>query len=74
MSPRFGKQTPDGFNRQALDMLSGLMGVEASVVEAMLTLREVKAGGEVYTKKLSVQDANLTRDALVKSMYEVRLW
>lgn len=65
---------PGGFNRQALDVLSSLMGVEASVVEAMLTLREVKARGEVYTKKLGVQDANLTRDALVKSMYEVRSW
>ena len=51
------------------------MGIEASAVETMLTRRDVKAGGEVYTKKLGVQDANLTRDAIVKSLYEVRwIW
>ncbi|CAM9208802.1 unnamed protein product [Ascophyllum nodosum] len=60
---------------QVLDVLSGLMGIEASAVETMLTRRDVKAGGEVYTKKLGVQDANLTRDAIVKSLYEALfLW
>lgn len=38
----------------------------------MLTQRVVVTRGEIFTKQLSVEDANLTRDAIVKSLYEVR--
>lgn len=56
---------------QALERLSALLGVTAPLVESMLTQRVVKTRGEVFTKQLEVQDANLTRDAIVKSLYEV---
>eukprot|EP00752_Nemacystus_decipiens_P009298 g8309.t1 len=59
----------------ALEMLSALLGVKASLVEEMLTQRVVKTRGEVFTKQLGVQDASLTRDAIVKSLYEALfLW
>ena len=57
---------------QALEKLSALLGVKTSLVEEMLTQRVVKTRGEVFTKQLGVQDASLTRDAIVKSLYEVR--
>lgn len=56
---------------QALATLASLLGVEESVLEPMLTQRVVKTRGEVFTKQLEVLDANLTRDAIVKSLYEV---
>lgn len=56
---------------QALEKLSALLGVKASLVEEMLTQRVVKTRTEVFTKQLGVQDASLTRDAIVKSLYEV---
>lgn len=56
---------------QALATLEGLLGVDKSALEAMLTQRVVKTRGEVFTKQLNVQDANLTRDAIVASLYEV---
>lgn len=46
--------------------------MEEAVLEAMLTQRVVTTRGEVFTKQLSVQDASFTRDAIVKSLYEVR--
>lgn len=49
-----------------------LLGVEESVLEAMVTQRVVTTRGEVFTKQLGVHDADLTRDAIVKSLYEVR--
>ncbi|CAM9971674.1 unnamed protein product [Pylaiella littoralis] len=59
----------------ALERLSALLGVTAPLVESMLTQRVVKTRGEVFTKQLEVQDANLTRDAIVKSLYEALfLW
>lgn len=45
--------------------------MDKSALEAMLTQRVVKTRGEVFTKQLNVQDANLTRDAIVASLYEV---
>lgn len=56
---------------QALSTLSTLLGVEEPVLEAMLTQRVVVTRGEVFTKQLGVRDADLTRDAIVKSLYEV---
>lgn len=56
---------------QALATMASLLGVEEAVLEKMLTKRVVKTRGEVFEKKLEVQDANLTRDAIVKSLYEV---
>ncbi len=57
---------------QALATLASLLGVEESVLEKMLTQRVIKTRGEVFTRQLEEQDANLTRDAIVKSLYEVR--
>lgn len=48
------------------------MGVEAALLEAMLTRRVVKTGREEFTKKLGVQDAALSRDAVVKALFQVR--
>ena len=45
--------------------------MKASLVEEMLTQRVVKTRTEVFTKQIGVQDASLTRDAIVKSLYEV---
>lgn len=56
---------------QALATLAELLGVEEVVMEAMLTQRVVTTRGEIFTKQLSVQDASFTRDAIVKSLYEV---
>ena len=49
-----------------------MMGVDAALVEAMLTKRVVKTGREEFTKKLGVQDAALSRDAVVKALFQVR--
>lgn len=49
-----------------------MLGVTERVLEAMLTQRVVTTRGEVFTKQLGVVDADLTRDAIVKSLYEVR--
>lgn len=46
--------------------------MEESALEAMLTQRVVVTRGETFTKQLGLDDANLTRDAIVKSLYEVR--
>lgn len=51
--------------------MSELIGVEVALVRSMLTQRVVKTVTEAYTKKLGVQDAKLTRDAIVKTLYEV---
>ncbi|CAN0252584.1 unnamed protein product, partial [Ectocarpus fasciculatus] len=51
------------------------LAVEESALEAMLTQRVVVTRGETFTKQLSTDDANLTRDAIVKSLYEALfLW
>lgn len=42
-------------------------------MKSMLTQRVVTTRGEVFIKQLSVQDAEFTRDAIVKSLYEVRV-
>lgn len=57
--------------RQALSTLAGFLAVEESALEAMLTQRVVVTRGETFTKQLGLEDANLTRDAIVKSLYEV---
>lgn len=57
---------------QVLTTLAKLLGVTEAVLESMLTQRVVTTRGEVFTKQLSVTDAELTRDAIVKSLYEVR--
>lgn len=59
---------------QALATVGSLLGVEEALLETMLTQRVVRTRGEVFEKKLEVQDANLTRDAIVKSLYEVGGW
>lgn len=56
---------------QTLSTLAGFLAVEETKLEAMLTQRVTVVGGEAFTKKLGVNDANLTRDAVVKSLYEV---
>eukprot|EP00752_Nemacystus_decipiens_P009380 g8383.t1 len=62
-------------DRAALATVGSLLGVAEMVLEKMLTERVVKTRGEVFEKKLEVQDANLTRDAIVKSLYEALfLW
>lgn len=43
-----------------------------SSMESMLTQRVVVTRGEVFTKQLDVPNAELTRDAIVKSLFEVR--
>lgn len=57
---------------QALSTLAALLGLEDSALEKMLALRVVVTRGETFTKQFSVADAELTRDAIVKSLYEVR--
>ena len=56
---------------QALGKLSALMGIDTALLETMLTKRVVKTGREEFTKKLGVQDAGLSRDAVVKALFEV---
>lgn len=58
--------------RQVLSTLSMLLGVEEPKLESMLTQKVVVTRGEVFIKQRGMQDANLTRDAIVKSLYEVR--
>lgn len=48
-----------------------LLGVEETLLEAMLTERIIITRNEKFTRKLDVADAELTRDAIVKSLYEV---
>ena len=38
----------------------------------MLTQRTMVTRGETFIKQLELDDANLTRDAIVKSLYEVQ--
>lgn len=57
---------------QMLKTLAALLLVEEDVLEAMLTRRTVNTRGETFTKKLGVQDADFTRDGIVKSLYEVQ--
>lgn len=57
---------------QALSMLAALLGLEDSALEGMLTVRVVTTRGETFTVQYSVADAELARDAIVKSLYEVR--
>ncbi|CAM9603433.1 unnamed protein product, partial [Sphacelaria rigidula] len=62
-------------DRAVLTTLAKLLGVTEAVLESMLTQRVVTTRGEVFTKQLSVTDAELTRDAIVKSLYEALfLW
>eukprot|EP00904_Undaria_pinnatifida_P007253 jgi/Undpi1/3658/HiC_scaffold_16.g07028.m1 len=59
----------------ALGKLSALMGIDTALLETMLTKRVVKTGREEFTKKLGVQDAGLSRDAVVKALFEALfLW
>lgn len=50
-----------------------MLGVEGLALDAMLTQSVTIARGETFTKQLSPANANLTRDAIVKSLYEVRV-
>ncbi|CAB1114761.1 unnamed protein product [Ectocarpus sp. CCAP 1310/34] len=62
-------------DRGALATLASLLGVEEAVLEKMLTQRVVQTRGEVFVKQLEENDAKLTRDAIVKSLYEALfLW
>lgn len=56
---------------QTLSTLAALLAVKESALEAMLTQRVVVTRGETFTKQLGLDDANLTRDAIIKSLYEV---
>lgn len=56
---------------QAIKTLSMLLGVKETLLEAMLTERVITTRTETFTRKLNVPDAELTRDAIVKSLYEV---
>ncbi len=65
------------FGFQTLSTLASFLAVEESALEAMLTQRTVFTMGETFTIQLGLEDANFTRDAIVKSLYEVRtspLW
>lgn len=63
---------PNNNNDQALSTLSSLLGVEEAKIESMLTQRVVNSPtGEVFIKQLSVPEADFTRGAIVKSLYEV---
>eukprot|EP00752_Nemacystus_decipiens_P008749 g7810.t1 len=57
-------------DREALSALAKLLAVEESALEAMLTQSVTVARSERYTKQLSPDNANRTRDAIVKSLYE----
>ncbi|CAN0336348.1 unnamed protein product, partial [Ectocarpus sp. 8 AP-2014] len=62
-------------DRETLSTLAALLAVEESALEAMLTQRVVVTQGKTFTKQLSAAEANLTRDAIVKSLYEALfLW
>ncbi|CAM9101018.1 unnamed protein product, partial [Hapterophycus canaliculatus] len=62
-------------DRQALSTLAALLGLEDSALEMMLAQRVVATRGETFTLHYSVADAELTRDAIVKSLYEALfLW
>ncbi|CAM9750268.1 unnamed protein product, partial [Ectocarpus sp. 8 AP-2014] len=62
-------------DREALSTLAGLLAVEEAALEAMLTQRVVVTRGETFTIQLGLEEANLTRDAIVKSLYEALfLW
>ncbi|CAM9932796.1 unnamed protein product [Scytosiphon promiscuus] len=62
-------------DREALSRLSTFLGVEEGALEEMLTQRVVVTRGETFTKQLGLEDANLTRNAIVKSLYEALfLW
>lgn len=54
---------------KALEFLAGLLGVEVTAVEGMITQRKMKLVEKPI--QLGVQDAKRTRDAVVKSLYEV---
>lgn len=43
------------------------------MLEGMLIRRNVTARNEVFTVHLGVQEADFTRNAIVKSLYEVRV-
>eukprot|EP00903_Cladosiphon_okamuranus_P006316 g6191.t2 len=57
-------------DRETLSVLASLLAVEEAALEAMLTQTVTVAGGESFTKQLSPDNANLTRDAIAKSLYE----
>lgn len=57
---------------QTMSTLAECLAVEETALESMLTQRVVVTRGETFTIQLSLDDANLTRDAIVKSLYEVR--
>lgn len=60
-------------DRLALEFLAGLLGVEVTAVEGMITQRKMKLVEKPI--QLGVQDAKRTRDAVVKSLYETMfLW
>ncbi|CAM9166452.1 unnamed protein product [Ascophyllum nodosum] len=62
-------------DRKAIERLSIVLGVDETRLEAMLTVREVVTRGETFKIKLAVHEAELTRDAIVKSLYEsLFLW
>ena len=61
----------DVLPQQALSNLASLLGLDEQSLEAMLTQRVVTTHGEVFTIQLDVSNAELTRDAIVKSLYEV---
>ncbi|CAM9355556.1 unnamed protein product [Discosporangium mesarthrocarpum] len=58
-----------------LQNLGDLLGVDMGALESLLIQRVVKTRGEVFTKKLDLQDATRTRDAVVKALYQAMfLW
>lgn len=66
---------PAALCKQTLATTAELLGVEVQNLENMLTLKVVPVlRGEVFTKRLGVKEAVRSRDAAVKSLYEVRNW
>lgn len=57
---------------QTLSTLARLLGVEEEALRTMLTQRVIATRGEIFTIQVGLDDASLVRDAIVKSLYEVR--
>lgn len=57
---------------QTLSTLARLLGVGEGALGNMLLQRVVATRGEIFTIQVALDDVHLVRDAIVKSLYEVR--
>ncbi|CAB1102969.1 unnamed protein product [Ectocarpus sp. CCAP 1310/34] len=58
---------------ETLSTLARLLGVGEGALGKMLTQRVIVTRGETFIIQLGLDDANLVRDAIVKSLYEAAL-